>query len=57
MYILTLYTHQILSSQALHTSKIPIYKKEEKLIHEFILYTRNFLHENEKQILHNGEYQ
>ena len=26
-------------------------------IHEFILYTINFLHKNEKQILHNGEYQ
>ena len=36
---------------------IPIYKKQEKLIHDFILYTRNFLHENGKQILHNGEYQ
>ena len=30
-------------------------KKEEKLTHEFILYTRDFLHENGKQILHNGE--
>ena len=33
------------------------YKKQEKLVREFILYTRNFLHENGKKILHNGEYQ
>ena len=26
-------------------------------IHDFILYTRNFLHDNGKQILHDGEYQ
>ena len=26
---------------------IPIYKKQEKLIHDFILYTTNFLQQNE----------
>ena len=31
--------------------------KEEKLVHVFILYTRNFQHTNGDQILHNGEYQ
>ena len=28
---------------------IPIYKKQQKLIHDFILYTRNFLHEMESK--------
>ena len=28
---------------------IPIYKKEENLIHDFILHTRNFLHEMENK--------
>ena len=44
--------HQISSS--LYTRYM---RKEENLIYEFILYTRNFLQQNEKQILHNGEYQ
>ena len=44
--------HQILSS--LYTRYM---RKQEKLIHDLILYTRNLLHENGKQILHNGEYQ
>ena len=56
IYLLTLYIkfHQV--KYYIHL-KIPIYKKQEKLIHDFILYTRNFLQQNEKQILHNGEYQ
>ena len=48
--------HQISSSQALHTSQNPytrisksLYKKQEKLIHDFILYTRNLLHEMESK--------
>ena len=54
IYILTI--HQISSSQALHTSQNPytrisksLYKKQEKLIHDFILYTRNLLHEMESK--------
>ena len=36
--------YQISSSQALHTFQHPyIQKKQQKLIHEFILYKRNFL--------------
>ena len=47
-YILTLYIkfHQV--KHYIHL-KIPIYKKQEKLIHDFILYTRNFLHEMESK--------
>ena len=33
------------------------HKKQENLLHDFILHTRNFLHENGKKILHDGEYQ
>ena len=29
--------------------KIPIYKKLENLLHDFMLYTRNFLHEMESK--------
>ena len=40
--------YQISSSPALPKYiNIPIYKRQEKLIPEFILYKRNFLHENE----------
>ena len=56
IYISTLYIKFLQVQHYIHFN-IPIYKKEEKLIHEFIFYTRNFLHENGKQILHNGEYQ
>ena len=47
-YISTLYIkfHQV--KHYIHL-KIPIYKKEEKMIHEFILYTRNFLHDMESK--------
>ena len=38
------YIYQISSIPALFTSQHPIYKKQEKLIHDFILYIRNFLH-------------
>ena len=54
-HIPTLYIYQISSSQELPT--LQDMKKKEKLIHDFILYTRNFLQQNGKQILHNGEYQ
>ena len=55
-YISTLYIkfHQV--NHFIHL-KIPIYKKEEKLIHDFILYIQETSYKNEKQILHNGEYQ
>ena len=56
-YISTLYIHQISTIPALHTFQHSILQETTKLIHEFILYTRNFLHENGKQILHTGEYQ
>ena len=56
IYILTLYIKFHQFQQYIHLN-IPIYKKEEKLIYDFILYSRNFLQQNEQQILHNGEYQ
>ena len=34
---------------------IPLYKKQEKLIHDFILYTRNFLHEMGSRYCINNE--
>ena len=44
-HIFTLYIYQISSIQALHTSKnLYIQENKKKLIHEFNLYTRNFLH-------------
>ena len=49
-HISTLYIYQISSTQEL-------LQERRKLIHDFILYTRNFLHENGKNTLHNGEYQ
>ena len=56
-HICTLYIYQISSTQELSTLQDVKEKKEEKLIHVFILYTRNFLHTNGNQILDNGEYQ
>ena len=42
----------------LHINIIYIkFHQGEHYIHDFILYTTDFLHENGKQILHNGEYQ
>ena len=47
IYISTLYIKFLQVQHYIHFN-IPIYKKE-KLIHEFILYTRNFLHEMESK--------
>ena len=41
IYIIYIKFHQF--KHYIHLN-IPIYKKQEKLIHDFILYTRNFLH-------------
>ena len=48
IYILTLYIkfHQV--KHYIHLN-IPIYKKQENLLHDFMLYTRNFLHEMESK--------
>ena len=46
-HISTLYIYQILSTQELPTFKKT--KERRKLIHEFIVYTRNFLHEMERK--------
>ena len=57
IYISALYIkfHQV--KHYIHL-KIPIYKKQQKLIHDFILYTQETSYtQNGKQILHNGEYQ
>ena len=54
MQILKKYTYQHFISHSsnfindIHL-KIPLYKKQEKLIHEFILYAKNFLHEMESK--------
>ena len=56
-HISTLYIYQISSIQALYTSQNPYIQETTKLIDDFILHTRNFLHTNGKNILCNGEYQ
>ena len=38
------YITQISSIPALHTSQHPYIQETKKLIHDFILYTQNFLH-------------
>ena len=43
-YLHYIYSYQISSIQYYLNLNIPIYKKQQKLIHIFILYTRNFLH-------------
>ena len=58
IYIIYIKFHQIHHYSHLN---IPIYKKQEKLIHDLILYIRNFLHEmgsrycinNENEIIKN----
>ena len=47
-HISTLYIHWISSIQALHTYKNLYIQETRKLIHEFFLYTRNFLHKKWK---------
>ena len=57
IYISTLYNKFDQSKHYIHLN-IPIYKKQEKFIHEFIQYTQETSYtQNGKQILHNGEYQ
>ena len=43
------YIYQIPSIPVLHTSQHPCIQEEEKLIHDFILYTRNFPHKMESK--------
>ena len=49
------YIYQISSIQALLHFNISIYKKQEKLIYDFILYTRNFLHKMGSRYCINNE--
>ena len=52
-HISTLYIYQISSTQELPT--LQDMKKRRKI--DTLFHTRNFLHTNGDQILHNGEYQ
>ena len=44
-----IYSYQISSIKALPTYQHPYIQETTKLIHDFILYTRNFLHEMESK--------